>query len=212
MDRDRRPPRFRACDESHLGVPHDRELGLVTSRCRALGLLVVLGGGLLVTTALSGASAAGGSLGVAVRIGAGCISLAANFLLFWLAFRLLTPGSIPWACFVQGSCRGRSRLRGAPGCRLLSLNHVVRNPRTPTEPSLSSSACSRGSTCSRRCAVRGRNRRHRDPAPVATAAPGRKRHQRRVAAAPSTCVPPAALPPPRRRRPRPPAAKTRPTR
>ena len=108
-------------------VPHDRELGFVTSRGRALGLLVVFGGGLLVTTALSGASAAGGSLGVAVRIGAGCISLGANFLLFWLAFRLLTPGSVPWACFVRGAAAAAVGYEALQVVGSYYVNHVVRN-------------------------------------------------------------------------------------
>ena len=109
------------------GVPRDRELGFAASRGRALGLLVLLGGSLLLTTALSGAGATGGSLGTVVRIAAGCVSLAANFGLFWLAFRLLTPGRIAWSCFVRGAalaavCYEALQLVGA-----YYVNRVVRN-------------------------------------------------------------------------------------
>ena len=108
-------------------VQRDREPGFVTSRVRALGLLAVLGGGLLVTTALSGATAAGGSLGLAVRIGAGLISLASNFVLFWLAFRLLTPGSLAWSSLACGAAVAAT---GYEALQLLGsyyVNHVVRN-------------------------------------------------------------------------------------
>ena len=76
------------------GVPADELPGLVSSRLRALGLLGVLGAGLLATAVLTGIGANGGSLGIALRAGTVIGSLAANFFLFWLAFRLLTLGSV----------------------------------------------------------------------------------------------------------------------
>ena len=76
------------------GVPDDELPGLVSSRLRALGLLAVLGAGLLTTAVLTGIGANGGSLGIALRAGTVVGSLAANFFLFWLAFRLLTLGSV----------------------------------------------------------------------------------------------------------------------
>ena len=76
------------------GVPADELPGLVSSRLRALGLLAVLGAGLLATAVLTGIGANGGSLGIALRAGSVAGSLAANFFLFWLAFRLLTLGSV----------------------------------------------------------------------------------------------------------------------
>ena len=109
------------------GVPHDRELGFAASRRRALGLLGLLGFSLLLTTVLSGASAAGGSIGTAARIGAGCISLALNFLLFWLAFRLLTPGRIPWSCFLSGAATAAVSYEALQLAGSYYVNHVVRN-------------------------------------------------------------------------------------
>ena len=76
-------------------VPVDELPGLVSSRVRALGILVVLGAGLLATTVLTGAGAAGGSLGPALRLVAVAGALVANFFLFWLAFRFLTASSVP---------------------------------------------------------------------------------------------------------------------
>ncbi len=108
-------------------IPRDRELGFAASRGRALGLLVLLGGSLLVTTALSGAGATGGSLGTVVRIVAGCISLAANFGLFWLAFRLLTPGRVAWSCFVRGAALAAVGYEALQLAGSYYVNHVVRN-------------------------------------------------------------------------------------
>jgi YihY family inner membrane protein len=64
------------------------------SRLRSLRLLVLLGGGVLVTTALSalsgGASEISAQLGVGVQVLATAVSMAANAGLFVLAFRALT--------------------------------------------------------------------------------------------------------------------------
>jgi YihY family inner membrane protein len=107
-------------------LPPDHDLGFVASRLRALGLLAVLGGSLLVTTGLSGASASG-SLGTAVRIGVAVVTLLVSFLVFWLAFRLLTPSDIASSSFRGGAAAA------AVGYGVLQLvgsvyvDHVVRN-------------------------------------------------------------------------------------
>ncbi len=108
-------------------VPRDRELGFVASRGRALGLLALLGGSLLVTTALSGASGSGGGLGIAVRVGSACLSLAANFLLFWLAFRLLTPGRLAWSSLVGGAAAAAVGYEALQLVGSYYVNHVLRN-------------------------------------------------------------------------------------
>jgi YihY family inner membrane protein len=77
-------------------VPRTKRPGFVASRGRALGLLLVLGGGLLLTTIVAGAAAATTQFGIAAQIGAVAASVVVNFLVFWLAFRLLTPGHVGW--------------------------------------------------------------------------------------------------------------------
>jgi membrane protein len=84
-------------------VPSGRRPGFVASRLRALGLLAVLGGGVVATTGISGAGAAAGSLGIALRLTAILASLIADFFLFWLAYRLLTPAEIGWSCLRGGA-------------------------------------------------------------------------------------------------------------
>jgi YihY family inner membrane protein len=73
-------------------VPRVRRPNVLLGTARSLALLVVLGGGVLLTTALAGLGAAvdgGGPLGLAV-------SLLVNGLLFLLAFRVLTSAPVGW--------------------------------------------------------------------------------------------------------------------
>jgi membrane protein len=78
-------------------LPVADHAGFFGARLRALMLLGLLGGGLLLATLTSGAAAFGGSLNTAVRLVALAASLGGNFLLFWLAFRLLAPHQVPWS-------------------------------------------------------------------------------------------------------------------
>ena len=107
-------------------VPRSKQLGFIPARLRALGLLGVLGGGLLITAGLSAIGTGAGGLGVVVRIVGIVASLIANFLLFWLAFRLLTE-DVDWR-----SLRGGAAVAAA-GYELLQLlgsyyvSHVLRH-------------------------------------------------------------------------------------
>jgi len=78
------------------GVPYVRRPGFLPARLQALMLLALLGGGLLVTTVLSGLGSFGASYGVAWKIGSIALSTALNFLLFWVGFRLLTAHDVTW--------------------------------------------------------------------------------------------------------------------
>ncbi|HWE81096.1 MAG TPA: YihY/virulence factor BrkB family protein [Gaiellaceae bacterium] len=84
-------------------IPKTGRLSFVSSRLRALGLLGVLGGSLLVTTGLSGIGTAGARFGAAIQIVSIGASLAVDFGLFWLVFRLLTPSKIAWRCLRGGA-------------------------------------------------------------------------------------------------------------
>jgi YihY family inner membrane protein len=84
-------------------IPKEGRLGFVASRLRALGLLGALGGSLLATTVLSGIGTAGARFGIAIQIVSVGASLAVDFGLLWLAFRLLTPSKIAWRCLRGGA-------------------------------------------------------------------------------------------------------------
>ena len=78
------------------GVPYTHRPDFFRSRLTALGLLLVLGGGLLVTTVLAGLGSFGAEFGVAWKIGSIALSTALNFVLFWVGFRLLTAPDVKW--------------------------------------------------------------------------------------------------------------------
>lgn len=75
-------------------VPRTVRPDPIRASARGLSLLLLIGVGLLVTTALSalttGASSYGATLGVGLRIGATLLAVVVNTTLFILAFRILT--------------------------------------------------------------------------------------------------------------------------
>jgi YihY family inner membrane protein len=89
---------------NHLwGVSFRRRPDFLRARLRALMMLLVLGGGVLATTALGGAATFGASFGVAWKILALALSLVLQFFLFWAAFRLLTTRDVSWRCLRGGA-------------------------------------------------------------------------------------------------------------
>jgi membrane protein len=80
-------------------VPRNSRPNPILSRLRSLLLIVVLGTGVLVTTALSGLTTGAGAFGATVdagvQIGAIGLAMLANIGLFMLAFRVLTARDIP---------------------------------------------------------------------------------------------------------------------
>jgi membrane protein len=80
-------------------VPRNSRPNPIVSRLRSLLLIVVLGTGVLVTTALSGLTTGAGAFGATVdtglQIGAIGLAMLANIGLFMLAFRVLTAREIP---------------------------------------------------------------------------------------------------------------------
>jgi YihY family inner membrane protein len=81
-------------------VPRNERPNPIALRARSLLLLLVLGAGVIVTTALSGLTTAAGALGAtpATWLGIAAIPLAtaANIALFMVAFRVLTASHVPW--------------------------------------------------------------------------------------------------------------------
>ena len=78
------------------GVPFTRRPDFLHSRVRALLLLLVLGGGVLATTALAGAGSVGARYGIAWKILSIALSTVLDFFLFWVAFRVLTVHNLSW--------------------------------------------------------------------------------------------------------------------
>lgn len=85
------------------GVPFRRRPGFLRRRGRALLLLLVLGVGALVTTALSGLGTFGGSHGAAWKVAAVVLSTLLDIGLVWVAFRLLTVKRVNWRAFRTGA-------------------------------------------------------------------------------------------------------------
>lgn len=78
------------------GVPYTRRPNVLRARARALLLLVVLGGGVLATTVLTGLAAFGAEYGLGWKIGSIALSTGLNAGLFWVAFRVLTVEDVSW--------------------------------------------------------------------------------------------------------------------
>jgi membrane protein len=79
-------------------IPFSRRPGFPWSWLRSAALIIVIGVGFIGTIVLSGVAVDAGRVlpGVAPRVLALVVSLALNFGLFWLAFRLGTASEITW--------------------------------------------------------------------------------------------------------------------
>ena len=97
------------------GLPRSRRPSFAHARLRALLLLAVLGGGLLATTALSGAGTTGARYGIDWKIVSILLSIALDFVLFWIAFQVLTTLDVPWSDLWPGA------LTAAIGYEILQL-------------------------------------------------------------------------------------------
>jgi membrane protein len=83
---------------NHLwGVPFRRRPDALRRRLRAFLLLLVLGGALLVSSALGAFGTVGSSYGVAWKVGSVALSTLLNLGVFWFAFRELTAQEVGWS-------------------------------------------------------------------------------------------------------------------
>jgi YihY family inner membrane protein len=87
-------------------VPRTKRPNFLWSRIRALLLLAVLGVSSLASTFLSGIGSAGGTFGPALKLGSVVASLALNFGLFLVAFRVLTAATVRWKDVAPGAALG----------------------------------------------------------------------------------------------------------
>jgi YihY family inner membrane protein len=84
-------------------VPVKEKPSFVVSRVRALIMLAVLGVASLGATALSGVATAGGAFGLVAKAASLAASLALNFGIFLVAFRVLTVEKVRWGDVVPGA-------------------------------------------------------------------------------------------------------------
>jgi YihY family inner membrane protein len=83
------------------GVPRGRRAGFVASRLRALGLLVLLGGATIASTAASGLAGGGAAwLGTAADVG---VSAALNLAIFLAVYHLLASTGMPLRASFPGA-------------------------------------------------------------------------------------------------------------
>jgi YihY family inner membrane protein len=87
------------------GIRREQRPSFFTRWLYGLALVFVVGLGLVVTTFLSGIAGGAGHLlsGFGAHAGAVAISLAANLGVFWVAFRLATLRTVPWANLRAGA-------------------------------------------------------------------------------------------------------------
>ena len=85
------------------GIPRARRPGFVQARLRALVLVFALGVGVVLSAALGGMSAVGAGYALGWKLGAGALTIALDFGLFWVAFKLLTAEEIAWRSLRGGA-------------------------------------------------------------------------------------------------------------
>lgn len=88
------------------GVPFTRRLSFFLARLRGLLMLLSFGTVLIVSTVISAATGFGGSHDVGLKIGGVALSLLANFVLFIVAFRILTAAEVSWRSVWPGAAAG----------------------------------------------------------------------------------------------------------
>jgi membrane protein len=81
----------------HLwGVPYVRRSDFLRARLRALLLLLVIGGGAVLSTLLAGVGTNSSSYGAAWKVAGIVLSVLLDFGLFWVSFRVLTHKDVTW--------------------------------------------------------------------------------------------------------------------
>src|SRR5215470_17260206 len=86
-------------------VPLDRRPAFPWSALRGVGLILVVGGGQIITALLSGVAGGIGHVlsGASAEAGTIALSFAANLAIFWLAFRLATAAEVTWRNLFAGA-------------------------------------------------------------------------------------------------------------
>ena len=77
-------------------IPFRRRPTFLRARAKALLLLLMLSGGAIATTVVGSLSTVGSSLGIAWKLVSIALAIALNFVLFWVAMRVLTTRDVTW--------------------------------------------------------------------------------------------------------------------
>lgn len=85
------------------GVPIRKRPSFLRARGRAFLLLLALGAGVLCSSGLGGLSAVGAGYGAGWKVGSLALAAALNFLVFWVAFKLLTVHDVSWRSLRPGA-------------------------------------------------------------------------------------------------------------
>jgi YihY family inner membrane protein len=109
------------------GVPFARRSGAVRKRLRALILLVLVGGSLLVTTGLAAVGSTGGGLGIAWQVGSALAALVVNAVVFAVAFRVLPSLELGWECVWRGAVTAAVAYEGLQLLGGYYVAHTLRN-------------------------------------------------------------------------------------
>ncbi|HZU72894.1 MAG TPA: YihY/virulence factor BrkB family protein [Acidimicrobiales bacterium] len=87
-------------------VPNDKRPGFLPRLARGAGFFGVLGLSAVVTPALSAVAGFGGHVPMVTHVAAPLVATVANVGLYLLAFRVLTPASVPTAALLPGAVVG----------------------------------------------------------------------------------------------------------
>jgi membrane protein len=111
------------------GVPRGARPNPIKARLRSLLMLVIVGGGILVTTVLSALITAAGTygadLGAASRVGVAVLAVAVNIALFILAFRVLTARPITIRQVRGGAVAAALIWQGLQSAATFLLGHLL---------------------------------------------------------------------------------------
>jgi membrane protein len=111
--------------DSIWDIPLHERPNLWWSRVRGLGMLVVLGGTFLGSTALASLRGVSGIFGVATDVVAVVGSLALNLILYALAFQVLTNRHLPWRAILPGATVGATAWALLQNLGSLYVRHEV---------------------------------------------------------------------------------------
>jgi membrane protein len=109
------------------GIPLIHQPDFLRARLRALGLLVLLGTGVLLATALGGLGTVGASYGVIWKLGAVVLSAGLDIGLFWVGFRVLTVHDVSWRCIRGGAIAAGLAYEALQLLGGIYVNHVLKN-------------------------------------------------------------------------------------
>lgn len=109
------------------GVPFVRRPDFLRTRLRALVLLAVLGGGMLVAAGLAGLASVGAGYGPLWKAGSVVLGLALDIGLVWVGMRVLTSRDVTWRQLRGGAVVGGLGYAGLQALGGWYVGHELRN-------------------------------------------------------------------------------------